>query len=197
MSGSKLEAPGFSSLAGNSEAYSVPSETNVTVGRQLLNKSLRSIVMSRTAFTLFHGFNPAPNSAGPTAVPAQDKDGPSNPPYSCWIRDVACTCPSTSGSEGGEKNNAPVPNFTVVPDDEEYDKLLLQSFRFTNETNITGDMARRLRTVCDEEHQQKKLITFAEASVVNVPEKKKKWPRLDVAWGSKDGVAWTPLLRSA
>lgn len=176
MSGSKLEAPGSTSMAGNSEAYSVPSETNVAVGRQLLNKSLRSIVMSRTAFTLFHGFNPA-----------QDKDGPSTPPYSCWIRDVVCTCPSTSGSASGGKNNAPIPNFTVVPDDEEYDKLLLQSFSFTNETNITRDMVRRLRTVCDEQHGQKKLITFAEANVVIMPEKKKKCPRLDVAFGSKDG----------
>jgi len=178
---SNVEAPGSSGLTGNSEGYSASSETNVEVGRQLLHKSLRSIVMSRTAFTLFHGFNPASYPADPTAVPAQNKEGPGTPPYHCWIGDVFCTCPSTSGSPSGEKNNPPIPNFTVVPEGKEYDGLLLKSFKYENETNITKEIVKLLQ------YQLQRLITFAEASVVHESEKKQKWARLDVALGKKDG----------
>ena len=50
--------PKSSAAAKHSEGYSNPSETNVATGRFKLNLSLRSIVMSRAAFSLFHGFNP-------------------------------------------------------------------------------------------------------------------------------------------
>lgn len=42
----------------NSSASSVPSESRVELGRRNLNLWLRSIVMSRSTFLLFHGFNP-------------------------------------------------------------------------------------------------------------------------------------------
>jgi hypothetical protein len=54
--------PSSSSAACNSSATSVPSETCVETGQINLNAWLRSIVMSRSAFLLFHGFNPVQNN---------------------------------------------------------------------------------------------------------------------------------------
>jgi hypothetical protein len=68
-----------SGAAVHSEAYSNPSETNVEAGRQQLNACLRSIVMSRSAFLLFHGFHPAADnvvSIGDLAEGASSKNTP-------------------------------------------------------------------------------------------------------------------------
>jgi len=155
-----------SAAAISTEGYSNPSESNVATGRQKLNESLRSIVMSRTAYSLFHGFNP-------------DQD---ESVY--WIRDIV----ETERSSGDRSNNS-LPNFTIVPDGEDYDELLGQSFSgFTNEVDITKNMGKRLQKVIDDKHKEKGEITFVEAPIPiegHEGESKKKAPRLDVACGGK------------
>ncbi|KAL3908924.1 MAG: hypothetical protein SGILL_008295 [Bacillariaceae sp.] len=149
-----------SALAKNSEGYSAPSESNVATGRHKLNESLRSIVMSRTAFSLFHGFNPVPTN-------------------------VYSICDNAAGSIGPAPYNRP--DFTNVPtgEGEDYNQLLLNSLnKSTNEVAITKDMGSRLRRVLDEKHQNKKLTTFVEAEIP-MGGNKRKSPRLDVACGGK------------
>ena len=47
----------------NSSSADLPSDANCISGKERLNKSLRSIVMSRTAFSFFHAFNPSDSNA--------------------------------------------------------------------------------------------------------------------------------------
>ena len=42
----------------NTSSSALPSNTNPSKGKRVLNNWLRSIIMSREAFSLFHGFNP-------------------------------------------------------------------------------------------------------------------------------------------
>eukprot|EP00978_Attheya_sp_CCMP212_P014023 scaffold35520_cov30-Attheya_sp.AAC.1 len=156
-----------SDQARNSAGYSDPSESDVATGRQLLNESLRSIVMSRTAFSLFHGFNPTSKSV-------------------YWIHDVGCSTAVTSGSSSGNDAYAPIPNFTKFTVDEDYSGLLLQSFKkATNEVGIKKEMASLLHDVLDKRYPQK-ITTFVEAEAP-ISSNKKKAPRLDVTLGAKEG----------
>lgn len=114
--------------------------------------------MSRTAFSLFHGFNPVPTN-------------------------VYSICDIATGSIGPASYNRP--DFTTVPTGEDYDQVLLNSLNMsTSEVPITKDMGRRLRRVLDDKHQNKKLTTFVEAEIP-MGGNKRKSPRLDVACGGK------------
>ena len=47
-----------SNKSNNTSSSALPSDTNPSTGKKVLNNWLRSIIMSREAFSLFHGFNP-------------------------------------------------------------------------------------------------------------------------------------------
>ena len=61
LSGNMLAGQqGFKSSneSNNTSSSALPSDTNPSTGKKVLNNWLRSIIMSREAFSLFHGFNP-------------------------------------------------------------------------------------------------------------------------------------------
>lgn len=158
--GDSSEAPTSSGQASNTSGYSVPSESDVATGRHLLNKWLRSIVMSRTAFLLFHGFNPTTTRSSTRSISTSNVNG-SMPDFT-----------------------------VVTTKDEDHGQLLLNSFKkFTNETNITREMGRLLHEIYNKKgpnRNSKMLTAFVEASVKISP-LTKKCPRLDVTWGEKVG----------
>lgn len=174
--GSKMNAPSqgsdsagsnsasnSSGAAKSSDGYSNPSETNVATGRQQLNTSLRSIVMSRSVFTLFHGFNPVKDSV-----------------FS--IGDLL----EVDTSSAPER-----PDFTASNGEEdEEDKLLLHCLQKSKkEVKITKEMGKELHGVCDKKFEKVKLTTIVEAVVPPNEETKtkKKPPRLDIAHGEREG----------